>query len=102
MHPTYRLALVQALWRAGSKVITWSAKQGALTLGFDDGDIECVILGLTEDVDFYKSMPAEKRPGWHQDVYRTVHEGKPLYLKVQLAGTEGPVVLISFKRDESR
>ena len=85
--PRYDLALVVALIAAGSYQIRGAAARGAGDLGFDESDIvECV--GALVAADFYKTMEAKKRPGFWQDVYRTEHGGIPLYMKIQLEGTD--------------
>ena len=97
--PSYDLARVVALIAALQYRITGLAVQGAGELGFDESDIvECV--GALRATDFYKTMEAERRPGFWQDVYRTEHGGIPLYVKVQLEGLnpEELVVVIQFKR----
>lgn len=79
--------------------ITGRSVQGAGGLRFDEGDIvECV--GALRASDFRKTMEAERRPGFWQDVYRTEHGGIPLYVKVQLEGRNPDelVVVIQFKR----
>jgi hypothetical protein len=79
--------------------ITGTAARGASELGFDESDIvECVNALMRSH--FYKTMEAEKRPGFWQDVYRTEHGGIPLYVKIQLEGLNPDelVVVIQFKR----
>ena len=85
---------IQELVRTGARIITLSALTGARELGFDEEDIDEVVIGLTES-DFYKTMPAEKLPGLWQDVYRPKHKGQELYVKLQIVGK---AVVISFKR----
>jgi hypothetical protein len=97
--PTYDHPRVLALIAARQYRITGGAVQGAGELGFDESDIvECV--GALRASDFYKTMVAEMRPGFWQDVYRTEHGGIPLYVKVQLEGLNPDelVVVIQFKR----
>jgi hypothetical protein len=97
--PTYNLARVVGLLAARQYRITGLAVQGAGELGFDESDIvECV--SALRATDFYKTMEAERRPGFWQDVYRTEHGGIPLYVKVQLDGRNPDelVVVIQFKR----
>lgn len=98
--PTYDLATIKALVSTGQCVITGQAVNGAGELGFDRSDIVSCVLALTA-VDFYKTMPAEKRPGLWQDVYRPVHCGIALYVKLQLAPrSDGRSlsVVVQFKR----
>lgn len=60
--------------------------------------MECV--GALDSAHFYKTMDAKMRPGFWQDVYRTEHGGIPLYVKIQLEGTnpDDLLVVIQFKR----
>ena len=44
---------------------------------------------------FYKTMPAEKRAGLWQDVYRLSFCGVRVYLKVQM-NAAGQAVIVSF------
>ena len=46
---------------------------------------------------FYKTMPAEKKPGLMQDVYRITYQGRRLYLKLQVVN--GWAAVISFKAE---
>lgn len=97
--PTYDLTRVVALIAARRYRITGLAVNEAGELGFDESDIvECV--GTLSSAHFYKTMEAEKRPGFWQDVYRTEYGGIPLYVKLQLEGqTPGDLlVVIQFKR----
>jgi hypothetical protein len=97
--PTYSLARIVELIRAKRYRITGTAVQNAGELGFDESDVvECV--GALEAAHFHKTMEAEQRPGFWQDVYRTSHGGIPLYVKVQVEGQEPKdlLVVISFKR----
>ena len=96
---SYDLKRVVALVAAQRYRVTGVAARGAGELGFDESDIvECI--GSLTPADFYKTMEAEKRAGFWQDVYRTEHGGIPLYVKVQLEGTDPDdlVVVIQFKR----
>ena len=97
--PTYDLGRVSQLLIAKRYRITGTAVQGAGELGFDESDIvECV--GALRPEQFYKTMEAERRRGFWQDVYRTSHGGIPLYVKVQLEGQDPNdlLVVIQFKR----
>jgi hypothetical protein len=96
---SYELAEVRKLISEQQYTITVTALQDALSLGFDDQDIcECIIEQLSE-THLYKTMPAEKKPGLMQDVYRITYEGQPIYLKLQICDEKA--VVISFKADES-
>jgi len=52
-----------------------------------------VILALTPS-DFYKSMEAEKDPGYWQEVYKPVYLCQDIYLKFIV---KDDVVIVSFK-----
>ena len=98
---TYDLELIKAKIRAGRFFVTAAALSGALLLELDREDIQDCVLGLDEG-DFYKSMPAEKRPGCMQDVYRPCYQTVHLYVKLQLTQSLEQAVVIAFKKDESR
>ena len=97
--PTYPLELVKHLIGSPRRIITRTSQLSAGELGLDEQDIVECIAALSES-SFYKSMPAEKRPGTWQDVYRTTFAGFDLYVKVQIIDTspDDIVVVISFKR----
>ena len=82
-YPAYSLGVVKNGINNGNYRITFSALQGAVTLGFNEEDIKVIGLNLLES-DFKKSMSAKKRPGTMQDVYNPVYKGIELYYKVQL------------------
>lgn len=96
---TYSLALIKKLMAMRRWVITGSSQRSAAAMGLDEQDIVDCILALHENC-FYKTMPAELRPGTWQDVYRPRFAGLDLYVKVQVVGTspDDTVVVISFKR----
>jgi hypothetical protein len=98
--PTYDLARVQQLVASPlSRVITGVAVNGAGELGLDEEAIVDCVLSL-DSACFHKTMPAEKRTGLWQDVYRPMFEGFALYVKVQIVESHPgeTVVVISFKR----
>lgn len=97
--PTYALGEIKAKIASGSWFVTGTALAGAAELEFDAVDIQACVLALSED-DFYKTMPANSRPGsgLMQDVYKTNYLGTPIYLKVQ---ENRHAVVISFKEDLS-
>jgi hypothetical protein len=39
--------------------------------------------------------------GTNQDVYRTTHLGRPIYIKLTMGALARPTVVVSFKRDTS-
>jgi len=98
--PSFSLAEIQAKVEAGFFVVTEKALLGVAELGFDRSDLEECITHLDE-ADFYKTMAAKKRIGLMQDVYRCMHLDASVYIKLQLSRA-GRVVVISFKRDQSR
>lgn len=79
--------------------MTGASARGAGELGFDEADIFACVVGLT-GAEFYKSMEADARPGFWQDVYRPTYGGIELYVKVQLEGAapDELSVIIQFKR----
>ncbi len=94
----YTLEDVQRLVRRGDYRITVSARIGASDLYLDESDIlDCVL--LLEKRHFYKTMPASKAPGLHQDVYRLRYQSRSIYLKLQV-NRSGAAVVVSFKRDD--
>lgn len=99
LQPTYALDLVQSLLASKKYRITGAALRGAGELGFDEDDVVSCICELNAAV-FYKSMEAERRPGFWQDVYRPTYGGIALYAKVQIEGTspDDLLVVIQFKR----
>jgi motility quorum-sensing regulator / GCU-specific mRNA interferase toxin len=100
MEPTYELCQIQESIKQDKFYITESARVTAASMGFLDDDIvECVVKSLQES-HFYKTMPAGKVDGLMQDVYKIAHEGRRLYVKLQI-NKGGNGVIVSFKEDES-
>jgi motility quorum-sensing regulator / GCU-specific mRNA interferase toxin len=99
MEPTYPLDRIRTLvGQEGAWLITLTAQQTALQIGCDEQDVvECIQETLHES-HFYKTMPAEKRAGLWQDVYRLTFRGVRVYLKVQI-NAAGHAVIVSFKED---
>ena len=97
--PTYSLSQIQSCIATGRYRITLMATNGAGEIGFRQRDICSCILSLRRE-DFYKTMEAERRPGFWQDVYRPRYRGRNIYLKVQLEGTthDDIVVVVQFKQ----
>lgn len=93
--PTYDLSEIQRKVAAGDFRVTFSARDGAALLGFQESDIARCVTAL-RPTDFYKSMEAEQASGLWQDVYRPTFEGIALYVKLQVA-LRGKAVVISFK-----
>src|SRR5687768_12923922 len=92
--PTYDLEHLQQLVGQGSlsRIITDTALQEAASLGLGVSEIVEAVLGLTP-AHFYKSMEAEKRPGYWQDVYRREFREMELYVKLQIAA-DGRAVIV--------
>jgi hypothetical protein len=78
--------------------VTLTAQSSALDLGLDDEDIADCIMNCLTGAHFYKTMPAEKRPGLMQDVYRITYQGRCIYLKLQVS-KENWAVVVSFKEE---
>ena len=95
----YDLTRVVTLMATTRYRLTGRAVNEAGELGFDEDDIVECVCALTS-AHFYKTMEADKRPGFWQDVYRTEHGGIPLYVKGQLEGMnpDDLLVVIQFKR----
>jgi hypothetical protein len=92
--PTYNLEIIKETIRSGHGYFTTaSAKCGAGSAGLSDEDIPRAVLDLCP-ADFHKTMEAELRPGFWQDVYRKEYRGRVLYIKVQITDRPG---VISFK-----
>jgi len=94
---TYALDWIKQLFVRKRWIVTTSAENSALNIGLDDEDIfDCVVNNLNE-THFYKTMPAEKKTGLMQDVYRITYKNQRIYLKLQVANDWA--VVISFKEE---
>lgn len=94
---SYPLDWVKQFFKNGNWLVSQTAIDGALALGFDEDDIfECVLNNLS-DTHFYKTMPSEKKPELMQDVYRITYGEQRIYLKLQVADNWATV--ISFKEE---
>lgn len=94
---TYGLDWIKQLFRTKRWIVTMTAARSALDLGLDDEDIFDCIVNKLNGSHFYKTMPAEKKPGLMQDVYRITYRSHRVYLKLQIAN--GRAVVISFKEE---
>jgi hypothetical protein len=93
----YPLDWIKQLFQRKRWIVTMTAENSALNLGLDDEDIfDCVVNYLSE-THFYKTMPAEKKTGLMQDVYRITYKTHRIYLKLQVANDWA--VVISFKEE---
>jgi len=99
LKPTYDLLQIKKiLCDSASVYITTVAFRGAVELGYMD---EEAIISVLEDLgneDFYKTMPAEKIPGFWQDVYHFCDGQNKIYIKLQLSPDGKKVVVVAFKR----
>ena len=97
--PRYALDRIQQLVAVNHYRVTDSARRGAFELGLDESDIVECVAGLVPG-HFYKTMESQRSAGTWQDVYRPSLSGIPLYMKVQIVGTDPTdlTVVISFKR----
>lgn len=93
----YSLDWIRQLFQRKRWIVTTTAENSALNLGLDDKDIfDCVVNHLNE-TQFYRTMPAEKKKGLMQDVYRITYKSQRIYLKLQVANDWA--VVISFKEE---
>ena len=79
-------------------LVTLTAQSSALDLGLDGEDIADCIMNCLTEAHFYITMPAEKRSGLMQDVYRITYQGRRIYLKLQVS-KENWAVVVSFKKE---
>src|SRR4051794_38064199 len=95
---SYDLADVKEKVRVGFIHYWPSSLDGLGELEWDRTDMHECVLAL-EPSDFYKTMPAKRRPwlGCMQDVYRPTYLGIWLYLKFQLFPGKR-LHILSFKR----
>ena len=91
---TYDLISIQAQIQTITEMyLTNSAKKGILAAGMTLGEALAVVQNLQSD-QIYKTMPCEANWSIWQDVYHADWNGKPLYVKFQLAKA---YFVISFK-----
>lgn len=91
-------AIKEKIVDPASRILTTTARDTAITLGFTDDDIVSCIIQMTNG-DFYKSMTTVANHAIWQDVYKPTYKNHHLYVKVQLNESQSAVV-ISFKQDE--
>ena len=87
------LVVVKTLINAGALRTTWTAREGAVALGFDLDGVIGVVLALTK-ADFYKSMTTHDGHRVWQDVYRPQTSAGEVYLKLTVIED---VLIVSFK-----
>ena len=99
--PTYSLAkFKKLLCKTSSCVISRTARQGAVAMGYmDDDAIIDVVENIQED-EFYKTMPSITMPGLYQDVYYVNDGDKYLYIKIQIGAKGKKAIIIQFKNNE--
>ena len=93
----YPLEQIRQLFEQGDWRVTRSALETALDLKLDDADIYDCVTNYLDETHFYKTMPAEKKLGLMQDVYRITYQGRRIYLKLQVAND--CAVVISVKEE---
>lgn len=97
--PTYAL---EALWSAiddGRCVFPAGAREGRNALGFTEQDGNECLKSLTRG-QFDKGEPDRKgRKGVFHDSYKTVWDGKPVYIKFFRLADDEPFIVSSFKSD---
>jgi hypothetical protein len=86
--PTYDLETVKGLIRTGARTMTALAFKRAGNEGFTTEGAYEITLRLTSS-EFYKTMEAEKLPGFFQDVYRYKDGSCDLYIKLQIIEETG-------------
>ncbi len=98
--PSYSLEHIQSVFsNPKNLVMTNSAYQGMITIGFSQEDVVNAIQSLTRK-DFYKSMPPYnlKFAAW-QDVYRSRFKEVDLYIKFQI--NDNGELPLSFKETQN-
>lgn len=91
--PHCKLAIVQAMIKAGKVRFTISARASAAAMGFGADEIVAVVIALTAK-DFYKSMTTHADHTIWQDVYRPTTRAGEVYLKLIVVDD---VLIVSFK-----
>jgi len=96
LKPTYNLKKLKEAFNDVYKLLmTSSAKQGQVSLGFSDYDVVNAIQNL-KTTDFIKSMkPVNKKFTAWQDVYKSRFNGIELYIKFQINFKKE--IILSFK-----
>lgn len=92
--PSYSLALVKGLMKDGSWILSETALDTALEIGFDQEDVYDCVVNQIEETHFYKTMESEKKKGLMQDVYYVTYQGQRLYVKLQV---NVQAIVVSFK-----
>ncbi len=89
----YSLKIIKELIAKKKYVVTLSARQSYVALGFEDDEVLAVIDDL-KPIDLYKSMTSyNNHMLWH-DVYHSSYKSIELYIKLQV---KEDAIIISFK-----
>jgi motility quorum-sensing regulator / GCU-specific mRNA interferase toxin len=102
LKPHYPLSQVKQLIDQGQWKLVEKAKQTAHALGYSESEAADVVASL-EHKDFSKSETDFYNNASWQDYYSKTVKGVAVFIKLKIARVEDRYVLIlSFKRDESR
>lgn len=94
--PTHNLAQMIALIKQDKYKTTKGAREGATELGLSLDEMIKVVVNLPTTGKFYKTMEADKNPGYWMDVYHTkTPAGADVYLKLMM---QNGVLIVSFKK----
>ena len=99
LRPTYRL---EDLWAAVDEercIFHAGARDGRNALDLTEEDSDLCLKSLSKEVFVKSSADRMGRRGVFHDVYRTVWEGRPIYVKFFRLETSQPFIISSFKRD---
>jgi len=89
----YSLSMIKELIAKKRYVVTLSARQSYVALGFEDEEVLGVIDAL-KPKDLYKSMTNYNNHRLWHDVYHSSYNGIELYIKLQV---KEDAIVISFK-----
>jgi motility quorum-sensing regulator/GCU-specific mRNA interferase toxin len=93
--PRHDLEAIKAAFSEGNGLVTRTATQDAVRLGYGSTEITAIIQTITKR-HFYKSMTSVYDASVWQDVYHVPHVGGTLYVKfTDNGGSE--FTLLSFK-----
>jgi motility quorum-sensing regulator / GCU-specific mRNA interferase toxin len=96
LKPHYSLKHIKAAFADPAKLNrSMTSKQGADEMGMEDEEVVAVIQALNS-ADFQKSMTSHVDHKVWQDVYRTAHKDRLIYVKFTVDSEKAPY-LISFK-----
>jgi motility quorum-sensing regulator / GCU-specific mRNA interferase toxin len=100
--PHHDLGKLKGLFRrARTRVITATARKGAVAMGYMDVEAMQGVIERLSPAHFHKSMTTYRDSRIWQDVYRfRDDDGRRVYIKLQLSFDGKKAVLIQMKRDE--